>query len=844
MANTLRFKRGLASGIPTALAGEPLFTTDTFDLYIGNGTTNTRFQKYIASGTTSQLLRGDGSLLTMPIVLTSPATGQVLKYNGTSWVNDSDAGITGSGAAGQVAYFTGATTQAGSNNLFWDATNLRLGIGTNTPTRALQVQGTGFFADNLQVQRDFIGATTIRVGNSGTIDAATMMQFALSEDGSTVNGYFRRYRNGSALTEIGFSNALAFTGAVTGTAAERMRLDASGDLILGGTSAYGATFTSYGRALRSGGIGIRNSAGTAAGAFSTYAAGSGSGSTDILVDSTGFITFATASTERMKLFGATGNLSIGAVVTDTGEKLQVTGTMKVTGNVQVGSKFGVGTTTTAFAYINGANAVNAIQVSANGRAAINFEDTSSINQYLNIGVQGSSAYIEAIYSTCPTINYNAATRHVFTTNSSERMRLDASGNLGIGTASPLYKLQVGNLENTSGTTNDIFITGDKVNANGYYARLIFGNSTQSGGSTASIRGERSNGSNFATSLTFYTNEVGSGGNGVENMRLDANGNLLLGNTTGTSRLDVAKFASDTLSRANSAMAIGDFVFGAGLMLQQRVSAPYGFMVQATNSTAATFYPLLLQPNGGNVVLGGTTDSGEKLQVTGTAKITGNTAIGGTAGAVGTMQIIKTGTSPVSNQLLFGTDGTGYQFAIGKNQGGTITNYLTLQDNGVMRLTGSFVLLGGNALQFVNSAANTVSAIRPTGGGTSVMSTNSNGLHIAVGTEAAGDLILASNNTERVRLSSNGWFSHTSATNPSSSVTDSYVQYSADVTAGNAAPHFRTENGAVIKLYQETTAVGNSIFSQGGGNAVLDDSTFAGYTIRQVVQALRNQGILQ
>lgn len=40
--------------------------------------------------------------------------------------------ITGSAASGQVAYFTGATTQAGSNNLFWDNTNARLGIGTNT----------------------------------------------------------------------------------------------------------------------------------------------------------------------------------------------------------------------------------------------------------------------------------------------------------------------------------------------------------------------------------------------------------------------------------------------------------------------------------------------------------------------------------------------------------------------------------------------------------------------------------------------------------------------------------------------------------------------------------------
>jgi hypothetical protein len=49
---------------------------------------------------------------------------------------------------------------------------------------------------------------------------------------------------------------------------------------------------------------------------------------------------------------------------------------------------------------------------------------------------------------------------------------------------------------------------------------------------------------------------------------------------------------------------------------------------------------------------------------------------------------------------------------------------------------------------------------------------------------------------------------------------------------------------VIKLYQETTAVGNAIVGAGGGSAMLDDDTFDGYTLRQVVRALRNQGILQ
>jgi len=41
------------------------------------------------------------------------------------------------------------------------------------------------------------------------------------------------------------------------------------------------------------------------------------------------------------------------------------------------------------------------------------------------------------------------------------------------------------------------------------------------------------------------------------------------------------------------------------------------------------------------------------------------------------------------------------------------------------------------------------------------------------------------------------------TAPTSSITDGYKQYSADIVAGNAAPHFRTENGTVIRLYQQS-----------------------------------------
>ena len=46
---------------------------------------------------------------------------------------------TGSGSAGQVAYWNGSTSQTGSNNLFWDTTNNRLGIGLVNPQRRLEI---------------------------------------------------------------------------------------------------------------------------------------------------------------------------------------------------------------------------------------------------------------------------------------------------------------------------------------------------------------------------------------------------------------------------------------------------------------------------------------------------------------------------------------------------------------------------------------------------------------------------------------------------------------------------------------------------------------------------------
>ncbi len=52
-----------------------------------------------------------------------------------------DGGVSGTGAAGQVAYWVDAHTITGNNNLFWDNATVELGIGTATPGYRLDVVG-------------------------------------------------------------------------------------------------------------------------------------------------------------------------------------------------------------------------------------------------------------------------------------------------------------------------------------------------------------------------------------------------------------------------------------------------------------------------------------------------------------------------------------------------------------------------------------------------------------------------------------------------------------------------------------------------------------------------------
>ena len=119
--------------------------------------------------------------------------------------------VTGTGVSGQVAYFNGTTSITGESNLFWDAANDRLGIGTSTPQYSLDSTGVinsnafgTFLGFSNPVGRTFNYVTSYASGNTinypGTGTAGFQYNyFANNEFYTTAGGT-------SNLLMVGFRN--------------------------------------------------------------------------------------------------------------------------------------------------------------------------------------------------------------------------------------------------------------------------------------------------------------------------------------------------------------------------------------------------------------------------------------------------------------------------------------------------------------------------------------------------------------------------------------------------------------------------------------------------------------
>jgi hypothetical protein len=120
--------------------------------------------------------------------LPTPSNNDGIFWNSTNlrYENKTVAGalgftpVSGSGATGQVSYWNGTGSQTGSNNLFWDAANNRLGIGTATPTDKLHVAGTAKFTDNVSIVKT--SNPYLVIDNTGT--GGKSFTFVSASDGT------------------------------------------------------------------------------------------------------------------------------------------------------------------------------------------------------------------------------------------------------------------------------------------------------------------------------------------------------------------------------------------------------------------------------------------------------------------------------------------------------------------------------------------------------------------------------------------------------------------------------------------------------------------------------------
>jgi len=221
----------LASGVATAgTTGSstliPVVTIDTYGRVTGI-TTAANPQGTVTSVTgTAPVVSSGGAT---PAISMAAATSSVNGYlTSTDWTTFNNKAPAFTYTTGYIPFGQGTTTPNQSGNLFWDNTNVRLGIANVTPRYLLDIGGA--YAG---VGLNLSGVTGAYTIYQGTPDGSGFFHSKIvsERDASTYSyagylAFYTEYKNAANSTD---------------TSAERMRLWATGGLSLGNTTDPGAT---------------------------------------------------------------------------------------------------------------------------------------------------------------------------------------------------------------------------------------------------------------------------------------------------------------------------------------------------------------------------------------------------------------------------------------------------------------------------------------------------------------------------------------------------------------------------------------------------------------------------
>jgi len=456
---------------------------------------------------------------------------------------------------GDISFYEDTGTTA---KFFWDASAERLGIGTTTPSSTLDVTGT-VTADALSVLNGVTTTGIIGTGDNQS-DSVLSLQF--------------RDRYGTPGFPDGQIGAYIQS--------ERAGALAQYDLVLGTISSSSADAVQRLRITDDGDISFYEDTGTTPKFFwdaSAESLGIGTSSPSEALEINGNLKFSDGAARTIE--GALNqNLIINSLGNLTGEgvDLRVNGTSVLladfTGNV------GIGTSSPQnLLHVAGASA-GALEMArfrlegATNNPMLKIE-ANEANQTAGIDVSGSTT-----------------TELTFSQGGAERMRIDSSGNVGIGTTSPASALEVADDSVSTVKIRANALRVGSVNVGNGYMSFGFDNA---GGATERLRINDSGNVGIGTSSPSYTLVVNGGGDNyvssfestdtgaysrwadnatTENTGLGASGNALILVTSGVEQARIASSGN---------VGIGDTSPSRKLSVRDVSATPFISIVGSTSS---------------------------------------------------------------------------------------------------------------------------------------------------------------------------------------------------------------------------------------------------------------------